>query len=329
MTILAGDIGGTKTNVALFEKRASELVTIEERTFRSADYPGLEAVIKEFHDGRKLELGAACFGIAGPVIDGVCRTPNLPWMVSELEIKQALGLDRVRLINDLEATGHGVRLLTTDQLIELNKGEKDDTGNLALVAAGTGLGLAALIWNGAGYDVLASEGGHADFAPRNDREMKLLTYLLTRKKRISYERVLSGPGLVNVYSFLKSEVETDETEAVTKRLADGTDKAQVISEAGISGESELCVNALNMFVAIYGAQAGNMALTFKATGGVYLGGGIAPKIISKLNEGGFMEAFKDKGRLSPMVEATPVQVIMNPKTALMGAANYAAIQLTK
>lgn len=329
MTILAGDIGGTKTNLALFELSSTELRSLEEQTFPSGEYSGLEAVVSEFLNGRDLEISAACFGIAGPVIDGICRTPNLPWVVSEKIIKNDLSFGSVRLINDLEATAHGIQSLRLDQLLTLNDGETSTGGNKALIAAGTGLGEAAMIFVDGEYRVLASEGGHADFAPRDDSEIGLLTYLLKFKSRVSYERVLSGPGLVNVYNFLKDSEYAEEPSWLANEMAASDDRAMTISQYAIAGKSDLCARALDLFVSIYGAQAGNLALTFKATGGVYIGGGIAPKIVDKLKDGAFMNAFVDKGRLSPLVSAAPVHVIMNPKTALLGAANHAARQLTE
>jgi glucokinase len=327
MTILAGDIGGTKTNLALFENSGQESSSFDEQIFPSADYDGLESITAEFLSSREIQIDAACFGIAGPVIDGVGRTPNLPWVVSEKSLNGALHLEGVRLINDLEATAHGISTLEPDQLVMLNAGERNETGNIALIAAGTGLGQAALIWDGTNHTVLASEGGHADFAPRNELEMDLLRYLLTLKSRISYERVLSGPGLVNVYNFLKTDGHAEEPDWLAEAVAASDDKAKTISQCALAGTAELCMRALDLFVSIYGAQAGNLALIFKATGGVYVGGGIAPKIVDKLRDGTFINAFKDKGRLSPLVAATPVHVIMNPKTALLGAANFAARQL--
>jgi glucokinase len=329
MTILAGDIGGTKTNLALFEDSGRESSSFEEETFPSGDYTGLEPLIAQFLSSRPIKIDGACFGIAGPVIDGVCKTPNLPWVVSEKSLNGALHLSGVRLINDLEATAYGISTLEADELVTLNEGDRNEKGNIALIAAGTGLGEAALIWDREDHTVLASEGGHADFAPRNEIEMNLLRYLLTLKSRISYERVLSGPGLVNVYNFFKTVGQTVEPDWLAEALASDDDKAKTISQCALAGKAELCTTALDLFVSIYGAQAGNLTLIFKATGGVYLGGGIAPKIVDKLRDGAFMNAFKDKGRLSPLVAAAPVHVIMNPKTALLGAANFAARQLVK
>lgn len=323
--ILAGDIGGTKTNLAIFEEaQGGELSKKEEGTFASNDYAGLEAVIEEFLGGRDVPVEAAAFGVAGPVINGVSRITQLPWIISSASLQDCLGTGDVWVINDLEATAYGVPLLKEEQLVVLHSGEKVERGNMAVIAAGTGLGEAALIWDGTRYHAMASEGGHVDFAPRNELEIELLRHLLTKKHRISYERILSGPGLVNVYNFFKERGLEEEPEWLRAEIEASDDAAPIISRAALAGRAEICVRALDLFVSIYGAQAGNLALTVKATGGVFVGGGIAPKIIEKLRDGKFIEAYKDKGRLSPMVEASPVSVIMEPKTALAGAASYAS-----
>ncbi|HEX8176339.1 MAG TPA: glucokinase [Pyrinomonadaceae bacterium] len=323
--ILAGDIGGTKTNLALFDEGAGgELQKKEERTFASNDYAGLEAVIAEFMNGRELPVEAGAFGVAGPVINGVSRITQLPWIISSASLQDCLGTGEVWVINDLEATAYGVPSLKEEQLVTLHQGERARGGNIAIIAAGTGLGEAALIWDGARYHAMASEGGHVDFAPRNELEIELLRYLLTKKHRISYERILSGQGLVNVYDFFRERGLAEEPEWLRAEIASSEDAAPIISQAALAGRAEICVKALDLFVSIYGAQAGNLALTVKATGGVFVGGGIAPKIIEKLRDGRFVEAYRDKGRLSPLVEGAHVAVIMEPRTALMGAANYAA-----
>jgi glucokinase len=328
MAILAGDIGGTKTNLALYDVGANERLTlIQQQRFPSRDYQSLEALVKEFTKGCGHQLTASCLGIPGPVIGGESRTTNLPWVVTEKSVAAALGLDHVDLINDLEATAYGIQELSDDQLKTINQGVEERNGNRALIAAGTGLGVAALVWDGARYRVIASEGGHADFPPRNELEMDLLRYLLTLYAHVSCERVLSGPGLVNIYNFLKLRDGAEEPVWLAEALAASDDQAKTISQMASEGKSELPVKALAVFVSIYGALAGNLALTFKATGGVYIGGGIAPKIGAKLADGTFLKAFKDKGRLSAMVDAVPVHIIMNPMTALVGAAEYAAHQL--
>lgn len=323
--ILAGDIGGTKTNLALFEEGVGgELAKREEQTFPSNDYAGLEAVIARFFGGRELPIEAGCFGVAGPVIDGVCRTTQLPWIVSRASLQEVLGVADVWVINDLEATAYGIPALKEEQLVVLNRGERVQGGNIAVIAAGTGLGEAALIWDGAHYHAMASEGGHVDFAPRNELEIELLRHLLTKKHRISYERILSGPGLVNVYNFFKERGLYEEPEWLRREIEAAEDAAPTISQAALAGRAEICVKTLDLFVSIYGAQAGNLALTVKATGGVFVGGGIAPKIIEKLKDGTFLNSYKDKGRLSHVVEGAPVAVIMEPKTALIGAGSYAS-----
>jgi glucokinase len=322
--ILAGDIGGTKTNLALFDEAAGGgLSKNEERTFQSNDHAGLEAVIAEFLNGRELPIEAAAFGVAGPVIDGVCRATQLPWIVSRTSLQEVLRIDDVWVINDLEATAHGVPLLKAEQLVTINPGRRAK-GNIAVIAAGTGLGEAALIWDGAHYHAMASEGGHVDFAPRNELEIELLRYMLSLKHRISYERILSGQGLINVYNFFKARRLAEEPDWLKREVEASDDAARTISQAALNGRAEICVKALELFVSIYGAQTGNLVLTISATGGVFVGGGIAPKIIEKLTDGTFLEAYRDKGRLSPLVEAAPVAVIMEPKTALLGAGSYAA-----
>ena len=326
--ILAGDIGGTKTNLALYETQAEGLSLVEECKVLSRDYESLESLIERFVKKLEHPLQAACFGIPGPVIGGASKTTNLPWFVNEKSLARALRLDAVYLINDLEATAYGIPALDGEQLLMLNEGMPEKHGNVALIAAGTGLGQAALVWDGERQRVMASEGGHADFAPHSELEIELLRYLLTMYERVSYERVLSGPGLVNIYNFLKACGYAKEPEWLHQALITSDDQAQVISQTALAETAELCVKTLDIFASVYGAQAGNLALTFKATGGVYLGGGIAPKIAEKLLDGVFMKAFKDKGRLSALIEAAPVHLIMNPKIALLGAARYAILQLS-
>jgi glucokinase len=333
--ILAGDIGGTKTNLALFTTEGNILQPVIEHTFPSKDYAGLEEVVQEFlsqSNKRQIEpddpITDACFGVAGPVVEGRCTASNLPWIVTTQGLKQALDLEAVQLINDLEATGYGIPTLRRSELITLNEGSPTSDGHAVLIAAGTGLGEAMLYWDGKEFKPIASEGGHADFAPRSELEIELLRYLLKYFARISYERVLSGPGLLNIYHFLKDSGYGEEPAWLAEKLKHN-DPGTVISEAALADGSvpntrcELCVKSLDLFVSIYGAEAGNMALKFMAGKGVYVGGGIAPRILSKLCDGTFMRAFTHKGRLSPLVEATPVYIILNPKTALYGAARRA------
>ena len=322
--ILAGDIGGTKTNLGFFDVQEGALRAREQQSFPSRDHVGLEAIVQKFMAGARVQVTAACFGVAGPVVDGQSVTPNLPWIVSAENLARTLNLESVNLINDLEATAHGIPALKHEEMLTLNEGA-DEAGNAALVAAGTGLGVASLFWDGKHHVPSASEGGHMDFAPRNLLEIELLKYMMTKHSRVSIERVLSGPGLFNIYDFLRASGYGIESPEIAARFA-AHDPSSVISQAALAHECKMCVKALDLFAAIYGATAGNVALTLKAIGGVYIGGGIAPKISEKLKDGTFIGAFMDKGRLSPLVATIPVRVILNDKTALMGAARVAAQQ---
>ena len=319
--ILAGDIGGTKTNLACFQPDGERLTPVAERTVKSADYPGLEAIVELFLRETTLVPTSACFGVAGPVIDGQCKATNLPWVVETASLQRILGLPSVSLINDLEATAYGTQTLPAESFALLQAGQPQPQGNVVIIAAGTGLGEAALLWGNGRYRAMASEGGHADFAPRTPLELELCQYLLKTFGHASYERVLSGPGKLNIYRFLKETGRWEEPAWLTKELANGDPSAK-ISQFGLSGRSELCVQALDLFVSIYGAEAGNLALKFLARGGVYVGGGIAPKIIKKLTDGMFMKAFTEKGRMEAFLSTIPVRVVLEQKTALYGAAQY-------
>ena len=321
--VLAGDIGGTKTNLALFSVQNEKLHAESQRTFQSKRYSGLTPILKEFGDTQRIE--AACFGIAGPVVDGRVKTTNLPWIVDTEELRRTLKLDDVHLLNDLEASAYGLFTLEEDEFFTLNEGKMRQTGNKALIAAGTGLGQAILFDDGQHFRPLASEGGHADFAPRDELEIELLRYLMPRfGGHVSYERILSGPGLFNVYRFLKEGHGMEEPAWLAERFASGDDPGAIVSQAALAKKAEICVKALDMFVSIYGAEAGNMALRAKSVRGLYVGGGIAPKILDKLKDGVFMRAFVDKGRYTDLLTATPVQVVLNQEAALRGAGYYAA-----
>ncbi|HEX8069439.1 MAG TPA: glucokinase [Pyrinomonadaceae bacterium] len=321
--LLAGDIGGTKTNVALFHEDAAQLgAPINPKSFPSKQYDSLDAILKEYVSANPAELRHACFGIAGPVVGNRVKTPNLAWQVDGESVAQTIGVARVDLINDLEATAYGIEGLTEAQLHTLNAGEAR-AGHRALIAAGTGLGMAGLFWDGQHHRPIASEGGHADFAARNDEEVALLRHLTEKfGGHVSYERACSGMGLFNIYSFLRDTGYAEEEDWLRAEIESG-DKTAAVSKAALANKSPLAAHALDLFVAIYGAAAGNLALTFKSVGGLYIGGGIAPKIIGKLKEGSFISAFKEKGRLSALVGSIPVHVILDDKTALYGAARCA------
>ena len=325
--ILAGDIGGTKTNLGLFiqGKRRPLLQIIE--TYSSRGALKLEDIIERFLARHHVSITSACFGIAGPVVNGRCKTTNLPWDVSEARIKGLFRWERVRLVNDLTATAQGIPLLNSRELVSLNRARPRKGQNLGLIAPGTGLGKALLIYQEGRYISVSSEGGHADFSPNNEDEVKLWQYLHKRLGHVSIERVLSGPGLLNIYSWMKDSGRHREPAWLAGKIKE-MDPARVITEAAINMKNPLCVEALNMFVSILGAVSANLALTGMTTGGIYLGGGIPPKILSVLKEGPFMKAFTNKGRFKDLLEKIPVRVILNDRTALLGAA-FCALELER
>ena len=320
--ILAGDIGGTKTNLGLFVrgKRRPLLKVIE--TYSSQGALKFENIIERFLESHHVPITSACFGIAGPVVNGRCKTTNLPWDVSEARIKGLFRWERVRLINDLTATAQGIPLLNSRELVYLNRVRPRKGQNLGLIAPGTGLGKALLIYQEGRYTTVSSEGGHVDFSPNNKDEVKLWQCLHKRFGHVSTERVLSGPGLLNIYSWLKNSGQYKEPAWLAGKIKKG-DPARVITEAAMNNKSPLCIKSLNMFVSIFGAVAGNLALIGMTIGGVYLGGGIPPKILNKLREDIFMNAFTDKGRFKDFMKRIPVRVILNDRTALLGAAHCA------
>lgn len=323
--ILAGDIGGTKSVLALFEAVGDGLRQIGEETFRNAEFASLGAVLSKYlQDKGALALSAGCFGVAGTVIDGRCRLTNIDWEVDEGSLARALRASRVKLLNDLEAAAYGMLFLRDEEICVLNPGQDPSRkGNAAVIAAGTGLGEAILFWDGKWHHPIASEGGHADFAPRTDQEVALFRYLATEfGGHVSYERILSGPGLVNVYRFLRDSGYAAEPAWLRERLGEG-DPGATVSEIGLAGGHPLCVAALELFSSIYGAEAGNLALKCLAAGGVFVGGGIAPKILAALENGSFMRGFADKGRFSDLLKGMRVSVALNPRAPLLGAAHYA------
>jgi glucokinase len=325
--ILAGDIGGTKVNLAFFGE-GLRLKPENLDSFPSRDYASLEEIARKFLAERNLKADYACFGIAGPVKKHRVAVTNLPWVITEKDMKEALGLKNVWLINDLEANAHGIYGLLPGDFVTLNKGEEGAIGNAAIISAGTGLGEAGLFWDSNRHLPIASEGGHSDFAPRTDLDVELLQYLRKRFGQPDWESVLSGPGQFHIYEFLRDTQRGVEPAWLATELR-SEEPPRVVTRAALEQKSDLCVQALDLFVDYYGAEAANLALKVLATGGVYIGGGIAPKIISKLTDGRFMKAFIGEGRMKNLLAAMPVRVIMNDKTALIGAARFAAMQSGK
>jgi glucokinase len=320
--ILAGDVGGTKVHLALYDFAEGKLNQARDKQFPAKEYSGLEEIVKEFLATD--HVSAACFGVPGPVRDGRLRLTNLPWTLDSRELAKNLGIDHVFLINDLEANGYGVAELGPDQIYTLSEGDPSQTGNRALIAAGTGLGEGILAWNGRIHVPYPSEGGHTDFGPRNEEEIELLRFLQQKYHgRVSYERVVSGMGMTNVYEFLRDNRGMEEPKWLAEKMAESQDPNSVIGEMALSAKSEICAKTLDMMVSIYGAEAGNLALKVLSVGGLYVGGGIAPKILEKLKDGTFIKAFQDKGRLSQLLIHMPVRVILDSRAALLGAAAYA------
>lgn len=323
--ILAGDIGGTNTRLAYFKRGTTVPTLVAEENFSSKDYESLEGVVQKFLTRQSVTISHACFGIAGPVREKRVKTPNLPWTVDGHHLARTLHLKTVSLINDLEANAWGIAWLQPEDFLVLSEGGGESVGNAAVISAGTGLGEAGLYWDGTQHHPFASEGGHADFAPRNNLEVELFRFLLKDFGHVSYERVLSGPGILNMYHFLRRKKKR-KVPAWIKDDMNQRDPTAVISEAAVKGACEICVQTLDLFVSIFGAEAGNLALKVMARGGIYVGGGFAPKIVSKLKDPQFLHSFSDKGRMTSLLKEIPVRVILNEKAALLGAARHAMLQ---
>jgi glucokinase len=320
--ILAGDIGGTHSRLALFKEERGPLRLVEEKTYRSLDHKSLEEIVNLFLRDAAQRVRSGCLGIAGPVFRGRAQATNLPWIADAAEIARQSGIESVWLINDLEAHATGIGDLEAADLVSLDSAAPRD-GNAALIAAGTGLGEAGMYWDGTRHRVFAAEGGHADWAPRSELEISLHKYLSKKFGHVSCERVLSGPGLKNVYDFLRDSNLESEPDWLRDDLAQAVDPAAIISQRGLEATAPICERALDIFVAVYGAEAGNLALRMLATAGVFLSGGIAGKILPKLCAPLFREAFTDKGRMHSLLETVPVKVITNERVGLIGAARYA------
>lgn len=323
MRVLSGDIGGTKTALALYQVDGVRLKALAEARYASQEHASLDEILRIFLDSATSRCDYACFGVAGPVRDGRVATTNLCWRVDAARLAAAHGFQAVWLLNDLEASAWGIAALKPRDLHVLNAGRPDARGNALIIAAGTGLGQAGMFWDGERHRPFASEGGHADFAPGSEIEIALLRHLMGRYGHVSWERVVSGPGLVNIYEFLLAHRDT-QTPPWLAQAMQGGDRAAEISKAAQAGRCPICAEALALFVRLYGAEAGNHALKIMARAGVYVGGGIAPKILRQLDQGGFLEAFRAKGRMAPLLREMPVKVILNDKTALYGPALYAA-----
>jgi glucokinase len=321
--LLAGDIGGTKTDLAVFSHEAGPHSPLVQAEVHSADYPSLQALVTEFLMKVKMPVERACFDVAGPVVDGRVKTTNLPWVMDEGELARDLNLRSVHLMNDLEAVARAVPILRASDVCTLSAGEPVPNGPIGVIAPGTGLGESFLTWDGSQYVAHSSEGGHSDFAPTDERQIRLLQYLLQRFDHISVERVCSGIGLPNIYEFLRDIEHLSESPEITQLIASVKDRSVVIINAAIDPlhPSELCAATVETFVSILASEAANLALKVFATGGVYLAGGIPLHVLSVLQEPRFEKVFRRKGRFVELMERIPIHVIV-AHAALLGAAAY-------
>jgi len=322
--ILAGDIGGTNARIATFSIESGRPRLQHEHIYPTRDFPNLGSAVKAYLQTNAVAPQAACFGVAGPVHKGTARMPNLGWIVDAAALALEIGIDRAGVINDLEANAYGIAALEEKDFAILNPGAPDTAGNAAVISAGTGLGEAGLYFDGKILRPFACEGGHADFAPADELQTEMLAWLRKQYHHVSWERVLSGPGIFNVYRFLRDTGRGEEPAWLSDQLKSG-DPPAVITRVGLDGKSALCEMTLDVTVRLYGAEAANLALKIMATGGVFIGGGIAPRILRKLGDPAFMAAFANKGRMNDLLGAIPVKVILNDSTALLGAARAAAL----
>jgi glucokinase len=320
--VLAGDVGGTNARLGLVEVDARSARILRERRYASRDFPGLAPIVRRFCEETASRPDRSCLGVACPVVGDECTAPNLPWTIDARALADEIGIPRTAIINDFAAVAYGVEMLTPSDLVTLQEGHAAPGGPIALIGAGTGLGQAFLVWHGDHYRVLPSEGGHGDFAPSGELQTELLRDLRTKFNRVSWERLLSGAGLVNIYGHLLASASAPE-QALVRGEMSREDPAAVVTRHGLARTDRLSERSLELFCEIFGAQAGNLALTIVATGGVYLAGGIAPRIVERLSAGPFLHAFRDKGRLSDLLSRVPVHVIVSPSVGLLGAAAVA------
>jgi glucokinase len=324
--ILAGDIGATRIRLAAFEAEGNKLECVVERIYGSHEHNGLPEVIAQFVRSEGIPVQSACFGVAGPVRDGRSKISNLAWIIDSREVAKQLKLNSTGLINDLEAYAYGVDALHSKDFVTLNPGSEEAEGNRAVISARTGLGVAGLYWDGYRHHPFACEGGHSDFAPRNQVEVELLQYLLKKFPRVSYERILSGPGIKNIYDFMKDTGKEEEPSWLREQMRDAPDPPALISQLALEHKAAICEAALSLFVSVYGAETGNCALKFMTTGGIFIGGSIAAKILPKMQDPTFMKSFLDKGRMAPLLEDMPVKIVLNDDSGIIGAARYALVQ---
>jgi glucokinase len=324
--ILAGDIGATRARLAAFETEGNRLKCVVEKTYKSQEHDGLSTILAEFIRTEGIPVHSACVGVAGPVRGGRSKISNLPWVIDSRELSQQLKLTSVGLLNDLEAYAYGIDALESKDFITLSEGSEDAEGNRAVISARTGLGVAGLYWDGFRHHPFACEGGHADFAPRNLLEMELVASLQKKYDRVSCERILSGPGIKNIYEFLRDTGKADEPEWLRGEMAAAPDQPALISRLALEGKAAICDQTLSIFVSVFGAETGNCALNFMSTGGIFIGGSIAAKIVPRMKAPIFMESFLHKGRMESLLKDMPVKIVLNDDCGIIGAARYTLVQ---
>lgn len=324
--ILAGDIGGTNVRLAAFELEGHRLSCVTERIYKAADHKNVCEAVKKFISTEGVLVDRACFGAAGPVRHGRVTFSNLDWVIDCRDLASLLRLKTVGLINDLEAYAYGINTLESKDFVTLQQGAEDSAGNAAVISAGTGLGEAGLYWDGFRHHPFPCEGGHADFAPRNELELELARYLLSRHEHVSYERILSGPGIRNIYQFLRDTKKEEEPSWLADQIKEANDVPALISKAALGQKAPICERTMELFVSIYGAEAGNCALKFMSLGGIHIGGSIAAKILPLMKGPAFMKAFLAKGRMEPLLREMPVKIVLNDDAGILGAAHYTLVQ---
>ena len=325
--ILAGDIGATRTRMAAFQAEGNKLELVVEKTYKSQEHGGLQELISAFVKSEGIPVHSACFGVAGPVRSGRSKISNLPWTIDSRELAVQLKLPTVGLINDLEAYAYGIDALESKDFVTLSEGIGDDAeGNRVVIAARTGLGVAGLYWDGFRHHPFPCEGGHSDFAPKSDLEAELAHYLREKHEHVSCERILSGPGLKNIYEFLRDAGKAEEPDWLKQQLSQAPDQPALISQLALEKKAAICDQALDICVGVYGSETGNCALNFLATGGVFVGGNIAAKIAPRMREPVFMKSFLNKGRMRSLLADIPVKIVLNDNCGITGAARYTLIQ---
>jgi glucokinase len=324
--ILVGDIGGTRTRLAAYQTEGNRLDCAVEKTYESQEHAGLQEILVQFIRTEQIPVHSACFGVAGPVRAGKSKISNLPWTIDSRELASQLKLDSVGLLNDLEAYAYGIDALESKDFVTLSEGLEDAEGNRAVISARTGLGVAGLYWDGFRHHPFACEGGHADFAPKDSLQIELLSYLQKKYGRISCERVLSGPGIRNIYDFLRDTKKAEEPPSLRDQISAAHDAPALISKLAIEGKSALCEQTMALFASVFGAETGNCALRYMTTGGIFIAGIIAAKNVEKMKEPSFLQAFLDKGRMSSLLKDMPVKIVLNDDCGLIGAARYTLIQ---